>query len=570
MVFMILALHCSAQTPKDSTKTVTIGEVTVTATNQRAIDYGVSYTPTQMEKKHAATAVDLLGQMMISGLRVNPFDGKVETSWGREVHYFIDGQEAQEWQIKSLRPKEVARVEYLLSPPQPQYKQYQAVINFVLRQYAYGGYVYLSGEQGALYNNGDYSLSGKLKKGRMTWMASTGVWYDKEKDIREDEDVTFIYDDGSSITKITNGIAETSNNTYYGMINGNYTHGNLILNIDGGLKYSDRPDNNSFDRLEYIQGDKSEPREAITTSWSDNLVPYFNSQFQLNGLPKNSILFGGGSFSYNRNHADTDYRLENENLYLQNGYNENGYIYDIYAGYMFPIYKQNYLTLQGRVTMEKYSTDYHGTDNTHQHLTNNNYTLFATYTHRFSDTWSGTLMGYTPIQSIKINNLPSRTTPYLNVWTNLNGRFGTKHSLYAAFSITQSPIRPSYYNSVVRQDSELEGTKGNADLKTVRQVYALVSYTWMASNQFSLNAAVQWDNITNDIVPWWHPVDGLMVCEMINSGNFNPLSFSISPYLYLWNRKLSVTSKFNYIREWHNGLYKVDHGYLGIFPSIYI
>lgn len=61
------------------------------------------------------------------------------------MHVFIDGAEAKDWEMRSIRPKEVARVRFLQSPSDPRYKGYTSVVDFILRKYDCGGYVALEG-----------------------------------------------------------------------------------------------------------------------------------------------------------------------------------------------------------------------------------------------------------------------------------------------------------------------------------------------------------------------------------------------------------------------------------------
>lgn len=128
-------------------------------------------------------------------------------------------------------------------------------------------------------------------------------------------------------------------------------------------------------------------------------------------------------------------------------------------------------------------------------------------------------------------------TRILNGRVTLNGQLSSKHSVYIQANITQSAINPSYYNTVVRQDDELTGSKGN---------------------------------IINDIVPYWHEINGLMVKEMINSGSYNPLYVNVTPSLTLMNGKLRISSNVSYMREWHSGLFHINNAYWGVYPSAYL
>lgn len=122
----LLSLSTTFAQETDSMKTQHINEeVVVTAQNHVAIKDGVSYIPTPEERKSSSNYAALLARMMVAGLRVDEFSNKVETNWGKEVHFFINGVEANGWELKTLRPKEVARVDFLQSPSEPKYKNSQ-------------------------------------------------------------------------------------------------------------------------------------------------------------------------------------------------------------------------------------------------------------------------------------------------------------------------------------------------------------------------------------------------------------------------------------------------------------
>lgn len=176
-------LHLHASVATDTIVIRELDEVVVTAKNQSAITDGISCVPTQDEKRHAATTTALLARMMIPGLHVDEMNHKIETSWGKEVKFFINGVEATTLEVKTLRPKEIANIEFLLSPSATQYKGYPAVVNYVLRQKTYGGYIYGYAQQGFSNNYGDYSLVGKIHKNKMTCQILGESYYRNAKNI---------------------------------------------------------------------------------------------------------------------------------------------------------------------------------------------------------------------------------------------------------------------------------------------------------------------------------------------------------------------------------------------------
>ena len=173
------------------------------------------------------------------------------------------------------------------------------------------------------------------------------------------------------------------------------------------------------------------------------------------------------------------------------------------------------------------------------------------YNHSFSDNWTLGVQLEIPINSYKVNEGKLKTTPFVNGEITLNGKINSKNSIYAYARISQVPITPNYYNTAVRQDNEIAGVKGNADLKTQRYLYSVLTYSWMPVNKFSLNATVLWEQIIDDIVPYWYPIDGLMVKDMVNSGNYNIFSGTLTPSLSLLEGKLNIQALLSYAHESH-------------------
>lgn len=561
-------LTAAAQEKADTAVVHDIQEVVVTSQNHVAIKDGVSYTPTPDERRRSANATELLGRLMIAGLSVDRFKNTVETSLGKQVAYFIDGQEAKDWEVKALRPKDVARVEYLQSPTDMKYKGAEAVVNFVMRQYDYGGYVYLGANEGMAYNYGDYDLAANLKKGKMTYKSMLNAYWDNNNGVVERSDANYNFGNGTWGNRQKNTDSDIDKRTYQGAFMARYDHNNIMWMMQAGLSFKEMPKSSTVGTVAY-QGMAND--QSATTRYdasTHNLLPYASATVQRLGLPHNAYIYANASFSYNHNNSRSLYTADGLTLPLANGYKENAYIPSLYFGYGIPVHKQNWLTAFAYLYSEIYRTQYTGTSDSRQKLTNSYYSLTLTYSHTFSQSWSGAARAIVPLFSYKVNDNPRVNKAYLNGLVTLSGRLGSKHSLYMALSLTKGNLSPNYYNSVVRQDNEIEGSRGNANINTPIYTSCNISYTWMPSNAFSLNVAVYWDGIYHDVVPYYHPEDGLMVKEMANGGEYHPIVTRVTPSLSLFGGKLRLSSMLSYVREWHKGLYRVNNEYIGIYPKV--
>lgn len=154
---------CAQEEAKDTTKnqehSKSLDEVVVTASYMtREADHIVAL-PTKEQRKHAITGFDLLRNLMIPGLSVDRESGNVNTPAGTAALY-IDGREASIREIRSLRPKDIAKVEYY-DLPSGKYAKEAAAVNIVLKKLMSGGYTQLDALQGIGYLNGDYNLISK-------------------------------------------------------------------------------------------------------------------------------------------------------------------------------------------------------------------------------------------------------------------------------------------------------------------------------------------------------------------------------------------------------------------------
>lgn len=140
-----LTIAAMAQTEMpDSIKTQNLDEVVVEAQMQRTSSTSTTYIPTSKQKNASQNAVDLLRQMAIPQIQINPVSEAVTDNAGDEVAIFINYLEASKEEMEGLRTPDVKKVEYIEFPTDPRFRGAQRVINVIVQHYAYGGYTKLT------------------------------------------------------------------------------------------------------------------------------------------------------------------------------------------------------------------------------------------------------------------------------------------------------------------------------------------------------------------------------------------------------------------------------------------
>ena len=119
---------------------VSLGEVTVSASNVlQRVDRQI-ILPTESQLKRSFGAYDLLNNLGIARLQVDKFTNSMSISGGGAVQTRINGIKVTDKEIAAVRAKDVLRVEFIEDPG----KQYGddelgAVVNIILRRRETGG-----------------------------------------------------------------------------------------------------------------------------------------------------------------------------------------------------------------------------------------------------------------------------------------------------------------------------------------------------------------------------------------------------------------------------------------------
>ena len=148
---------------------VSLGTVTVESDNALLYADKSVYMPTTTQKNASQSGADLLNHMAIPQLGVVS-DKSILTNGGKPVAVFIDYLPATEKDLMAMRVNDVKRVEYLEYPSDPRLQGNPYVVNFIMQQYEYGGYVKAYG-YGSFLNGHQEQLIGnvRMQYKRMTY-----------------------------------------------------------------------------------------------------------------------------------------------------------------------------------------------------------------------------------------------------------------------------------------------------------------------------------------------------------------------------------------------------------------
>lgn len=128
------AVGAIAQTEaSDSVKNQELNEVVVEAQMQSTSPKATTFIPTGWQKNSAQNVIDLLQQMAIPQIQINPMDKKVTDNFGGDVAIYINNLPASQEDMDGLRTADVRKVEYLEFPTDPRFEDSKRWLTSLLR-----------------------------------------------------------------------------------------------------------------------------------------------------------------------------------------------------------------------------------------------------------------------------------------------------------------------------------------------------------------------------------------------------------------------------------------------------
>lgn len=533
-----------ASEPADTAATARqLGEIVVTARQQSASAAATTYTHTAAQKRTAQTAIDLLRQMAIPQIRINPIDGAVSDNAGGSVALYINYLEAGKDELAGLRTADVRRVEYLEFPTDPRFGGAQRVINIIVHQYAYGGYTKAAASTDVLAGlAGHADVYSKFSYKKMTFDLYAGAdmrdWHHAgsyTKGIYR-----LIGDDSKEYTLHRSETPVSSRHKekqYPITVRATYSSDRIRIRNLLAFTNSGTPANEysgtlaySPDRAEGYSFDRKNPGRSNMASYSGSY--YFE-------LPENITLDITPSVNYTHSNDYTDYVVSGrEPIHRHAKEDACNYRVNLYIRKRFG--QQHSLMLGGN-----------GGDNIH-HL---KYTGDNTYRDRFHNAFAAAMAGYNfRTQKISLNidagaawensdingSRYSDTYPFAHV--NVRYAANQKNSFSAYLQYATNSPGISQKSTDILQENELMYISGNPQLKNSRHATVNLAYTWLPSNTIGLSAYGSFFDIFDRQLLVYTPYHNgkALLRSYINDGDYISARIGISVNCRLLDGKLQL------------------------------
>lgn len=546
-------------------KSLTLGEVEVTASNINMKGDHVTYMPTKKQVNGANNGVMLLFNMMIPQLKVSPMENSVATSDQTSLGIFIDERQADANELSRLRPKDIVRVEYYDIPTGVFARAgIDRALNIVTKKYTSGGYVDVRTNTQVTYLQGNYSVQASLDKGNVNMLVMAGSNVAKNDNTGSTTKNDYMFD--TPFTKyMYYDFNETKNLSDYGLLRATVRGKRSYFLAQAMLAWNETPDNTDIRSVSY--SDNFYPAaKSFTSSYSNGLTPSLLLSHQIR-FNKKDMLNWNLSYSYSRNKNRSRYE-EGDFAPIIN--NAKDRYHSLMAGlnYLHAFGNGGQLNFELANFLNNSNSVYSGTSPSQQEMLTNEFLLISSYTHRFGKKFSLMLRFGIDVNTYKVNGMETVTKLYTRPGLNANYKIdGTSSLTLTAYAGSFTPSL-SLMNEAEQRVSEYEIKRGNPNLLAGKPITSVLSYSkyW---NKFSLAAYAMYNGTIDNYVNLFTIEGSNMVNTHINGGNFHSYVVGVNGVLRLLSNSLQLRVSPTFSHVALTGTYKNRHSQLGFYSELY-
>ena len=509
VTIMCLCFNVSYAQKPDTTKTSIqakeLDEVVVKASYLTREDDHILAIPTKEQRKHAVTGYDLLNNLMIPGVSVGRSTGSVTTPSGAATLY-IDGRKVDFREVQSLRPKDIARVEFF-DVPTGKYAKDAYAINIVMKPLNNGGYTQLDASQGIGYLNGDYNLVSKFVTGTKSLNIWAGYSLENPKSSMNENEVFNFPDYQLNRQQFYNNAGNRHTEEYVQASISNRGK-KYIWMLRGGMAWNDIRNNVNNGMTDYWQTKASVKDGSILNINSRNKSyrpsVYFYGLHTFSDTKSLDYVFDG---YYSRNDYNRFYNEDDESFHSL--VKEDYYYVKANANYSMAFSHRNRLAFSLFEFMRISDSEYTGTSIYNQNLHSSETILFADYSQRlgrfFFDINPGlSFLTYRLKGMESINHL----TPRLQ--TRAAYKIDKVQQLQFTFALGNTYLRINTINNVEQQIDPIIILKGNPDMDNSILLNPRLSHT-LNLNKFALQTGVSYFYQNHSIISDYYIRDGHLI-----------------------------------------------------------
>lgn len=459
---------------------VALGEVTVSGSSQVNRQDRKLVFPSERQMKLSTNGVNLLQQMMLPRIQVNPMNNEIVLSGGGELQLRINGAKAEMEEIKALRPDDVVRIEYHDNPGL-RYGNAEVVLDYIVRRPETGGSFGVDLSQGINAMWGEYNVFGKVnhKKSEfgISFSARPRDFYGMYRDNEEE----FHLADGTTLHRLEKG--EPWRATMFAHnINANYSlqpSEKSFFSASFRMRANNQPYWDYRGILQNVNDDSDKVNmiDRTASSWAR---PSLDIYYQHSLDKKQTLVFNlVGTYNREKSHRLYQESLQDELLTdIDNNVKGDKYSFIGEAIYENQLTKKNTLSFGLRHTQSYSNNEYRNGHNYETNMNQGDTYLYGEYRGRISKLDYRFGVGVTRFYYNQSGSENSSVDYSFNPRLSLN--YTLSESSYIRWKADISNASPSLsdLSDVEQIVDSLQLRRGNPNLKSYLRYHTELSYEW--------------------------------------------------------------------------------------------
>ncbi|WP_291529429.1 TonB-dependent receptor [Bacteroides sp. UBA939] len=294
---------------------IALEDVTISGSNQISRSDRKLVFPSERQMKVSTNGVNLLQELMLPRILVNPMNNEIGISGGGELQLRINGVKADINEIKTLRPSDIIRIEYHDNPGL-RYGNAEIVLDYIVRRPDTGGSFGTDLSQGVNAMWGNHNVFGKVnhKKSEFGVSYFMGVrdFYGGYRDNEED----FHLADGTHLRRVEQGDPDRIMLFMHNM-NASYNYQaseNSLFSATFHM-YTNNWPHGDYKGTLYNVNDRTDMVNMIDRTKSSLTRPSLDLYYQYNLKNKQTLVFNlVGTYNREKSHRIYQESLDNEVL----------------------------------------------------------------------------------------------------------------------------------------------------------------------------------------------------------------------------------------------------------------
>lgn len=444
--------------------------------------------PNTRQKNASIDAVDLLSRLPLPQVKVDPVKGTVETFNGKSISIYFNGIPANKGDMQGMNMRDVKRVEYLDYPKDPRFQGEAHVINFIMQQYEYGGYLKTFANENFILNSGQLQVNSRFQYKKMCYdLMLLGFYHNTPHSGQEQEETYGLLQGDGSIKQFSRYSATEGSrlkrNQYFATFRATYNSDNITATSTLSGSIDRLPEKNSHGTVIYTPSDYPSSDYNITSDNKSRFINYSGNYFFSFG-ENSSLTF---SPKYNFSHTEESSRYSEKGFSaVENGAYDNTHELFGQISYFHSFNKHNSLYSFVRSDYESFRTHYTGSATSYEKSHMTTFGGGADYTYENNNFYGKVGLGWDSYWS-DVNGIKERRS---NPWADLSLQYSflRKNTIALEFHHANWNPSPSYRSENVIKANHLMSYTGNPNLVPDKSFDIGLTYRFIPGKRFTFGA----------------------------------------------------------------------------------